>query len=111
MNAAVDMPTTDGPVVVINRFTPAEGQLEHFLEVQRAGLSLLAAQGTDLLGSRLYRGEDGATAVLVSVFGSESARRHFQASEAFARHRERLQPLLREAAPGAYREVYAFGTL
>ena len=102
---------TDGSVVVINRFTAAEGRLERFLEVQCAGLPLLAAQVPGLRGSRLYRGEDGATAVLVSVFESESARRDFQTSEAFARHRERLRPLLQEAAPGAYREVHAFGTM
>jgi len=61
------------PVIVINRLALKPGAIDEFIETQLNYASSLTEKPTGLIGSRLYRGLDGRTVVLVSQFESLKA--------------------------------------
>ena len=67
------MEATVKPVIVINRLALKPGTIDGFIEAQLNYASALMEKPTGLIGSRLYRGLDGRTVVLVSQFESIKA--------------------------------------
>jgi len=95
--------------VSINVFTPTEGKMDEFLNVQLAGLPSLRRASPSSRGLRLYRSEDGSKAALLSVVDDPEAALQFSKSEAFAAHRAKLTPLLAGSELVRYELVYEAG--
>lgn len=100
-------------VVTVNVFTPKPGKLDEFIEVQRTGLRRLIGDTPPAgwRGGRLYRGKDGKTAVLVSVFDSEELQKRFMERSDFIEHRQRLAALVDRAEPRQYQLVHEAGQI
>ncbi|MBS3651746.1 antibiotic biosynthesis monooxygenase [Pseudaminobacter sp. 19-2017] len=73
----------DSPVVLINTFHPKPGKLDEFLETQIAEAGHLggAARAMGWLGNRIHRAQDGRTAVIVTAFAPEAARKRWAESD------------------------------
>jgi heme-degrading monooxygenase HmoA len=65
-----NLEATMKPVIVINRLAIKPGTIDEFIEAQLNYASSLMEKPMGLIGSRLYRGVDGRTVVLVSQFES-----------------------------------------
>lgn len=100
-----------GPVVLINTFHPRPGRLDEFIEVQMLEVHRMAirASAAGWMGSRLHRSHDGRTAVMMTVFESVAAHRRWLATNEFADHVERIEPLLEAADPRYYALVFEAG--
>ncbi|MGF1550882.1 MAG: antibiotic biosynthesis monooxygenase family protein [Paracoccaceae bacterium] len=97
---------TEGEIVLVNVFTPKDGQVDAFVEAQTAEYERLRGSVPGWRGNTLYRSLDGTTAVNVARFASQADYRAWRDSDVFAGHMERIAPLVETAAPGLYREVY-----
>jgi quinol monooxygenase YgiN len=95
------------PVTVINRFVIKPGKLDAFVDAQRAFVAALPPCG--LLGGRMYRGADGASAVLVSAFESKSAQEAIFQRADFKEHLSRLSAFVESSSPFLYEEAYTCG--
>jgi hypothetical protein len=95
------------PVTVINRFVIKPGKIDEFIAAQRAFVSSLPACG--LVGGRMYRGSDGASAVLVSTFESKSAQEAIFHRADFKEHLSRLAAFVESSSPFVYEEAYTTG--
>jgi quinol monooxygenase YgiN len=95
------------PVTVINRFVLKPGKLDEFIEAQQAFVRALPACG--LVGGRMYRGADGASAVLVSTFESKSASDAIFQRADFKAHLQKLSALVESSSPLLYEEAYTTG--
>jgi quinol monooxygenase YgiN len=94
------------PVTVINQIVIKPGKMDEFLEAQRgfAVDSMTTPKG--LIGSRMYRGVDGTTAILVSQFASMTAWEEVRQHHAFKNHLSKLQPLVESSSPTLCEEAY-----
>lgn len=104
------MSKTD-PVVLINSFIPKPGKMDAFLALQTGAVKRFANLAPGWLGSRLHRGEDGQTVVMMSVFETIEDHRQWTASAEFDAHRQQVLELVESAQPGYYRVVYAAGSI
>jgi heme-degrading monooxygenase HmoA len=98
-------------LIVVNRFVARPGCLDELIRIQQQALPQLASGLQGWRGTRLLRGIDGDSAVLLSAFDSEANYVRLRESAAFAAHRERLMPLIERAEPGLYGLVLASGML
>lgn len=95
------------PVTVINRIQIRPGKMDEFIEAQRAFAATLPSNV--LVGGRMYRSVDGAWAVLVSTFQSETVQREMLQHPDFKAHLERLRPFVESSSPMLYEEAYTTG--
>jgi quinol monooxygenase YgiN len=95
------------PLTVINRLVLKPGKLEEFIEAQRVFAATMMRTG--LISSRMYRGVDGTTAILVSQFASKAAQEEVSKQPAFVNHLRTLQPLVESSSPTACEEAYTWG--
>jgi heme-degrading monooxygenase HmoA len=98
-------------LIVVNRFVIRPGCLDEFIRIQQQVLPQIASGLQGWRGTRLYRGIDAESAVLLSAFDSEADYARLRDSVAFAAHRERLMPLIERAEPGLYLPALASGML
>ena len=95
------------PVVVINRILVKEGAMDEFIAAQQRFGSTLGRCG--LVGGRMYRGADGRSATLVSMFESkEAVDALFQLAQ-FKEHLQTMQPIVESSSPVLYEEAYTTG--
>lgn len=89
-------PTTMRLYVLVNTFTPKPGLIDAFLALQLAEMQRLgeAAQRTGWCGNEVYRAHDGASVIIVTRFETREAQQAWAQRSEFARHRERIGPLL-----------------
>jgi heme-degrading monooxygenase HmoA len=94
------------PVIVINRLAIKPGTIDEFIEAQHNYASSLTEKPTGLIGSRLYRGLDGRTVVLVSQFESIKAKEEIFQSPGFKENLSKLQDFVESSSPAIYEEAY-----
>jgi hypothetical protein len=94
-------------VTVINRFVLKPGTIDAFIEAQQAFVKALPPCG--LVGGRMYRGTDGASAVLVSTFESKIAQEAIVQRADFKAHLSRLASFVESSSPLVYEEAYTTG--
>lgn len=97
------------PVVSISVITPNPGQLDAFMELQLAQHQRVQGQVPGLVGSRLFRALDGASAVLISIFDTPEAQQRFGESEAFKGHIQKVRPLMDTSERGMFEVAFATG--
>jgi NAD(P)H-dependent FMN reductase len=101
----------EGPVVLINTFTPKPGKLDAFLAAQIAEQGRLAGHVRGIRGARIHRSIDGKNAVGMAVFESARAHREWIETARFADHFAVIAPLLERADPKLYTVAFEGGTL
>ena len=94
------------PVIVINRLAIKPGTIDLFIEAQRNYASALVEKPTGLIGSRLYRGLDGRTVVLVSQFESIKAQEEIFRLPGFKENLSKLQAFVESPSSAIYEEAY-----
>src|SRR5579859_7903105 len=99
------------PVTIVNFFEIEPGKLDDFIRLQQAYATTLTDpdKPTGLIGGRMYRGQDGRSAVLISQFDSHEAQERIRASDAFQRHIAKLKALIVSTNPKLYEEAYTAG--
>ena len=97
------------PVTVINRLSIKPGVIDEFIEAQLTYASTLMEKPTGLIGSRLYRGLDGRTVVLVSQFESVKAQEEIFHLPSFKENLSKLQTFVESSSPAIYEEEYTTG--
>jgi quinol monooxygenase YgiN len=95
------------PVIVINRFTIRPGRIDDFVDAQHAFASALPRCG--LVGGRMYRGLDGQSATLVSMFESKNALDELRQRADFKAHLERISQFVESSSPILYEQAYTTG--
>ena len=96
----------EGPVVLINIFTPKNGDLNAFVTAQLAEYKRQRGVASGWVGNSLCRAVDGTTAVNVAVFSSLGKYRAWRESTDFAEHLEIIRPYVETSQPGMYFPVY-----
>jgi|GEM_PF-1412836 len=96
-------------VTIINQFSIKEGMLDEFIQTQNAFAKELVNSRCGLIGGRMYKGVDGKSAVLLSVFESVEATEAIRRLPEFQQHVARLQPLINGTAPALYEVAYTTG--
>ena len=99
----------EGPVMLVNVFTPKEGLEQAFIDAQTAEYVRLEVDGW--LGNRLGRSVNGGKLVNVAVFENMEKYNAWRASDEFVEHVEIIRPFVQEAAPGMYEILYSAGTI
>ena len=99
----------DGPVLLVNVFTPKPGQTQQFIDTQTAEYQRLSVDGW--VANRLGRAVDGDKLVNVAVFESIEKYNAWRDSEAFAEHLKIVSPFIDESAPGMYEILYSAGDM
>ncbi|MDB4955808.1 MAG: hypothetical protein JWO36_3377 [Myxococcales bacterium] len=97
------------PVTVINHIVVKPGKMDEFIEAQRGFAVGLMTTPNGLIGSRMYKGADGTTAILVSQFASMTAWEEVRQHHAFKNHLSKLQPLVESSSPSLCEETYTSG--
>jgi NAD(P)H-dependent FMN reductase len=101
----------EGPVVLINTFTPKPGKLDAFVAAQLDDLRAFAGEVPGMLGARFHRALDGHNAVGVAVFASAADHRRWLEQARFAGHLQKIAPLLDRADPRLYAVAFEAGSL
>lgn len=96
----------DGPVILVNIFTPKDGDLDAFLSAQLAEYERQRGVASGWIGNSLCRAVDGTTAVNIAVFESLAHYRAWRGSPDFAEHLEIIRPFVEMSQPGMYFPVY-----
>lgn len=97
------------PVTIINTFSIKPGQIEDFVTAQQNFAAEVRNKPCGLIGGRLYRSADGASAVLISQFESQAAVEGIRQREDFKQHLQRLAAMVNSASPAAFEEAYTTG--
>lgn len=95
-----------GPVVLINIFTPKNGDLDAFVAAQLGEYERQRGVASGWIGNTLCRAVDETTAVNVAVFRSLPDYRAWRDSKDFAEHLEIIRPFVESSRPGMYFPVY-----
>jgi len=90
-----------GQFAHINIFTLKPGKRDEFIALQRNALPTLG-EIPGFRGSQLYAARDADRAIQIAFFDDAEAHQHFQASDAFQQHRQRVLPLIEAADPGFF---------
>lgn len=102
----------DGPVMLVNLFTPRPGLTETFIEVQSEEYRRLSGRVKGYIGNRLGRAVDGSEQLVnVALFASLADYNAWRASGLFADHLEIIRPLIEQSSPGMYSIAYSAGSL
>jgi heme-degrading monooxygenase HmoA len=99
------------PVVVVSQLTPKAGRFDEYLELQLAQQRALSGQVPGLRGTRLLRGKDGRSVILMSIFETAADRERFQENPAFTLHLARVRDLLEPPNAAEYETVFQYGTV
>ena len=97
------------PVTIINTFSIKPGKIEDFVTAQQSFAVEVRKNPCGLVGGRLYRSADGASAVLISQFESQAAFEGIRQREDFKQHLQRLAAIVNSASPAAFEEAYTTG--
>ena len=99
------------PVTIVNFFEIDPDKLDEFIGLQHAYATSLAGgdEPSGLIGGRMYRGQDGRSAVLISQFESTEAQERIRNSDAFKQHIAQLKALIVSTNPKLYEEAYTAG--
>ena len=101
--------TAEGPVMLVNLFTPKPGMADAFIEAQTAEYVRLRGQVKGHIGNRLGRAVDGSNQLVnVALFDTMENYNAWRASELFAAHLAIIAPLIEESAPGIYSIAYDY---
>jgi heme-degrading monooxygenase HmoA len=102
----------DGVVLLVNLFTPKEGQEQAFIDVQTAEYVRLKGKVEGWIGNRLGRAVDGSGQLVnVAMFDGMANYNGWRESALFAEHLEIIRPFVEKAAPGMYELLYSAGDL
>jgi quinol monooxygenase YgiN len=93
---------TVSPVVFINIFTVKPGCMDEFIALQQAHLRRSRGIVPGWRGSRLHRGLDGITAIMVSTFDSIADHQRVHGTERFAEHVVKVRQLMEKNEPGYF---------
>ena len=99
--------TVEGPVMLVNIFTPKPGKEQAFIDAQTGEYRRLEVDGW--VGNRLGRSVDGGKLVNVAVFETIAKYNAWRASDEFAAHVDVIAPYMESAAPGMYEVLYRAG--
>ncbi len=104
--------TIDGLVMLVNLFTPKEGQEQAFIDAQTAEYVRLKGKVAGWIGNRLGRAVDGSGQLVnVAMFDSMANYNGWRESALFAEHLEIIRPFVEKSAPGMYELLYSAGDL
>lgn len=102
----------EGPVMLVNLFTPKPGQEQAFIEAQTGEYVRLRGKVEGWVGNRLGRAVDGSGQLVnVALFESMAYYNAWRESALFAEHLEIIRPYVERSAPGMYSVLYAAGDL
>jgi heme-degrading monooxygenase HmoA len=99
------------PIIVVSQLTPKAGHFDEFLQLQLAQQQGLSGQVPGLQGTRLLKGGDGRSVILMSIFASAEDRQRFQETAAFTSHLARVRDLVEPPKVGEYETVFEYGTV
>jgi quinol monooxygenase YgiN len=97
------------PVTIINTFSIKPGKIDEFVSAQQNFAAEVRKSPCGLIGGRLYRSADGASAVLISQFESQRALEEIRQRADFKQHTQRLAPMLNSVSPAPFEEAYTTG--
>lgn len=97
-------------VTIINTFSIKPGKIEEFVTAQQNFAADVRKTPCGLVGGRLYRSPDGASAVLISQFESQEAIEGLRQREDFKQHVQRLAAFVNSASPASFEEAYTTGS-
>ena len=89
----------EGPVLLINTFTPKEGQADAFIEVQISEYERLRGRIPGWIGNHLHQNLADNTVVNVATFESLSDYQSWRQGHSFQDHVKRLIPFVDKADP------------
>lgn len=102
--------SAEGPVMLVNLFTPKPGMADEFVRVQSAEYARLSGKVAGYIGNRLGRAVDGSGQLVnVALFDSMASYNAWRASRLFADHVDIIRPLIERSAPGIYSVAYRAG--
>lgn len=103
----------DGGLTLVNTFYAKPGKLDAFLSLQVEEAERLGdvARASGWRGNRIHRSCKGDAAIVVTVFDSREARDAWIASEEFAAHLERIDPLIDRVESRECELVATYGDL
>ena len=102
----------EGPVMLVNLFTPKPGMEQAFINAQTAEYVRLKSKVEGWRGNRLGRAVDGSGQLVnVALFDSIEAYNAWRDSALFAEHLEIIRPFVEKSAPGMYAVLYSAGDL
>jgi len=97
------------PVTFINTFSIKPGKIDEFVSAQQNFAAEVRKKPCGLIGGRLYRSADGASAILISQFESQRAFEEIRQREDFKQHIQRLAVMVNSASPAPFEEAYTTG--
>ncbi|MFM2411011.1 MAG: hypothetical protein RL481_1839 [Pseudomonadota bacterium] len=97
---------TEGPVVLVNVFTPANGDVQAFIDVQISEYKNLRGKVAGWIGNTFCRSIDGAKAINIAVFENREKYHEWRYSEYFREHIEVIKPLIEKAEPYIVQPIY-----
>lgn len=102
----------DGKVMLVNLFTPKNGQVQAFIDAQTAEYVRLRGQISGWIGNRLGRTVDETGQIVnVAVFDSIDSYNAWRNSDLFAEHVDIIRPFVENSAPGMYEILYSAGEI
>lgn len=78
------------PLVLINSFTPKPGKIDELANLLEASRDRFADRVPGFHGGRVYRDVDGSSALLISVFETESHYENWIATAMFAEYQKQI---------------------
>jgi heme-degrading monooxygenase HmoA len=100
----------EGPVMLVNIFTPKAGMADEFIRAQTAEYVRLRGLVKGHISNRLGRAVDGSNQLVnVALFDTMENYNAWRASTLFSEHLEIIAPLIQESAPGLYAVAYDYG--
>lgn len=96
------------PVTQINFLSIKPDKVDEFFKTDRSYIAS-ASLPKGLIGSRLYRSQDGRSLVRVSQYESVEAHNEYHHSEDLRQQIGKLRPLVESSSPALYEEVYTTG--
>jgi heme-degrading monooxygenase HmoA len=100
-----------GHVLLINLFTPKDGQENAFIEAQTGEYRRLLGKVEGWIGNRLGRSVDGKHLVNVAVFDSLANYNAWRESDLFTEHLDIIRPFVEKSSPGMYEILYSAGDI
>lgn len=97
------------PLISVSVVTPKPGCFDEFMELQVAQQRRLRGKVPGLRGSRLYRGLDGRSVVIVGAFETAEDQIRFAGSVDLLDHISRVRSLIESTRPALYETAYDVG--
>jgi heme-degrading monooxygenase HmoA len=97
------------PVIQINFLSIKPGKMEEFIESQKSYAATAKSLSMGVLGSRMYRSQDGSAVVRVTKYESIEAHKNVHQDDALKQHMKSMMPLVESTNSAVYEEVLAVG--